>query len=180
MLRRRGLFVASSKKKEHNMKIKEIISEGSYRWNGGYDGEVPDGGDVDLVLDKDDPEYDPDYDEELEPLETDVSDSAEQAVIDTVRELIRQGSSEVETVVLTNKVVEATHEPFLPADLVALFKESDMLQRYIDKIDPNKVKFSTDILTATSEKGSSNKSGGTDKTATIRSMAARAASRRGK
>lgn len=160
------------------MKIKEIIKEASFARHSmrptGYDDmSDPKYGDPDIG------EYD-DGEDDFEPLETDASDSAEQALVDAVRDLIGQGASEVETTVLTNKVVEATHEPFLPADLVALFKQSETLQRYIDKVDPNKVKFSADILTATSDKKSSGGSGrGADQRATtLRTMASRAANRR--
>lgn len=118
----------------------------------------------------------PSDDVELEPLETDMGSKEEKALIVAVRELIKDGASEIETDFLKNKVMDATNRPFKTADLVALFKNSSTLQGLIEKIDTNKVKFSTEILTASSDKG--NVENRNESASIVRSMANRAIGKR--
>ena len=78
-------------------------------------------------------------------------DPAEAAVLTAVQDLISQGHTDVDPHVVTNMVVSATGKPFLLKDLVALNNNSPAIQQYIDSINPSKIKFSTDILTAKNE-----------------------------
>lgn len=87
----------------------------------------------------------------IDQLESDADKSVEHAVIDACRELIGQGHTDVDPMVLTNMVVSATSKPFLIKDLVAVNNNSQEVQHYIDSINPSKVKFSSDILTVKNE-----------------------------
>lgn len=84
-------------------------------------------------------------------LESDAGKSVEHAVINACRELIGQGHTDVEPMVITNMVVAATSKPFHIKDLVAVNNKSQEVQHYIDSINPTKVKFSSDILTVKNE-----------------------------
>ena len=174
MVKKHGSYAVFLKKKEHNMKIFEIINEG-----------VEDE-ELDMISSGDD-ELEG-YDEELDAdpfgeegsdfdLETDLDDSAEEILIGAVKDLIKDEASEIETDFLKNKVMDQTGEPFKTSDLIALFNRSETLQHYIEKIDANKVKFNTDMLTATTDKGTGGGAGDQGE-ATLRSMAARAVNRR--
>ena len=155
------------------MKIYEIITETAWARRAA---EIPTGREDEF----DEPIYGDfdvgEYDTE-EPLETELGDDAEGILLDAVKELIKDEASEIETDFLKNKVMDQTGEPFKTSDLIALFNRSETLQHYIEKIDANKVKFNTDMLTATTDK-STGDSGRDQKAATLKSMAARAASRR--
>lgn len=96
------------------------------------------------------------------------------AVLDSIRELIGQGHTEVATHVLTNAVVARLGKPFMPKDLVAINKTSRAVQHYIDSIDPTKVKFSADMMTVKNEDP---KKEADDKNSTVAAMASRRAAR---
>lgn len=113
---------------------------------------------------------------DVAPLEGDVSDPVVSAVIDAVRDLIGQGHTDVEPMVITNMVVAATGKPFLLKDLVAINNQSQEIQHYIDSINPSKVKFSNDILTVKNEDPAKEKE---KAQSTVASMADRAARSRG-
>jgi hypothetical protein len=80
----------------------------------------------------------------------------------------------VATHVLTNAIVAKLGEPFMPKDLVSINKSSRSVQHYIDSIDPNKVKFSTDMLTVKNEDPAKKEA---DKSAIVGQMASRRASK---
>lgn len=101
-------------------------------------------------------------------------DSVEDAVLSAVQELISQGHTDVDPMVLTNMVVAATSQPFLLKDLVEINNSSQAVQHYIDSINPSKVKFSSDILTVKNENPAKEKE---KSTAAVSSMASRAANR---
>ena len=101
-------------------------------------------------------------------------DSVEDAVLSAVQELISQGHTDVDPMVLTNMVVAATSQPFLLKDLVEINNSSQAVQHYIDSINPNKVKFSADILTVKNENPAKEKE---KSTAAVSNMASRAANR---
>lgn len=111
---------------------------------------------------------------EIDLLDSDADNAVEQAVIDACRELIGQGHTDVEPMVLTNMVVSATGKPFLIKDLVAVNNRSEEIQHYIDSINPSKVKFSTDILTVKNEDPAKEKE---KSAAGVSNMAKRAANR---
>jgi hypothetical protein len=96
------------------------------------------------------------------------------AVLDSIKELIGQGHTEVATHVLTNAVVARLGKPFMPKDLVSINKTSSAVQHYIDSINPNKVKFSADILTVKNEDPKKEKDDGH---AIVGQMASRRASK---
>ena len=100
------------------------------------------------------------------------------AVTSTLRDLIAQGHADVDPMVITNAVVKATSKPFLLKDLIALNNQNREIRSYIDSINPTKVKFSSDILTVKNEDPAKAKQQADQKkSATVSSMAGRAASR---
>lgn len=116
-------------------------------------------------------------------VEPGTSNATVSAVVSTLRDLIAQGHTDVDPTVITNAVVKATSKPFLLKDLIALNNQTDEVRKYIDSINPTKVKFSSDILTVKNEdpaKQSENNnivSVAKKNAATVSNMAGRAASR---
>jgi len=102
------------------------------------------------------------------------SDPLEGALLDAIQELISQGHTDVDPMVLTNMVVAATSQPFLLKDLVDANNNSQAVQHYIDSISPSKVKFSSDMLTVKNEDPAKDKA---KAQAGVSSMASRAANR---
>ena len=112
-------------------------------------------------------------------VEPGTGDKTVAAVTSALRDLIAQGHTDVEPTVITNAVVKATGEPFLLKDLIALNNQNSEVRKYIDSINPTKVKFSSDILTVKNDK-----SDATDpakikqkNAATVSAMAGRASNR---
>jgi seryl-tRNA synthetase len=95
--------------------------------------------------------------------------NTEEIVLKIISELIDNGHTEVNPNVITNEVVERTGTPFLLKDLVELNNSSVEIQKYVDSINPTKIKFSSDILTVNNKKTDDAK-----KTATVNAMANRA------
>ena len=102
------------------------------------------------------------------------TDPLEGALLDAIHELIGQGHTDVDPMVLTNMVVAATSRPFLLKDLVDANNNSQAVQHYIDSISPSKVKFSSDMLTVKNEDPAKDKA---KAQAGVSSMASRAANR---
>ena len=102
------------------------------------------------------------------------TDPLEGALLDAIHELIGQGHTDVDPMVLTNMVVAATSQPFLLKDLVDANNNSQAVQHYIDSISPSKVKFSSDMLTVKNEDPAKDKA---KAQAGVSSMASRAANR---
>ena len=149
------------------MKISEIINEDLRQREFGRD-ELPD---------YEDWEGEESEDEDLKlGTPAKVDSRIERVIVDTIRDLISQTITEIETPVIINAVVAKLKIPFTHIDLVKINNASKKIQHYIDTIDLKKVKFKTDgILTAKNEDPKKEKE---QSNATIGSMAARAASRR--
>jgi len=145
------------------MKINEIICED-------FDEEM------DPALDLEGDTSEPSADWEVEP---GTGDKTVVAVTSTLRELIAQGHTDVEPTVITNAVVKATGKPFLLKDLIALNNQNSEVRKYIDSINPTKVKFSSDILTVKNEKSAESDPAKMKQknAATVSAMAGRASNR---
>lgn len=103
---------------------------------------------------------------------------ATQIVLGEIMALIDDGHIEVAPDVIMAKVSAAMGVPFMLKDLIEANAQSPELQKYIDTIDPTRIKFSRDILTVKNQSPESSGQTSSQDSKIVERMAARAQDRR--